>query len=157
MILRPLGPVIVLMPPLSLRMDELDLLVSATARRYAGHRGVILRSGSGDPGMSVLLVTGTDTGVGKTGSCGVLTRRAPPDCASRRGSLAETGCSDPDASGKLVGADAVAHTLRQERTRRWTRCARIRLPDHSRRRSRRDDAGVTIDVRDRRVVPATRA
>ena len=31
-ILRPLGPVIVLMPPLSLRMDELDLLVSATAK-----------------------------------------------------------------------------------------------------------------------------
>ena len=31
-ILRPLGPVIVLMPPLSLRMDELELLVSATAK-----------------------------------------------------------------------------------------------------------------------------
>ncbi|MBM4242564.1 MAG: adenosylmethionine--8-amino-7-oxononanoate transaminase [Deltaproteobacteria bacterium] len=31
-ILRPLGSVIVLMPPLSLRMDELDLLVSATAQ-----------------------------------------------------------------------------------------------------------------------------
>jgi len=31
-ILRPLGSVIVLMPPLSLRMDELDLLVSATAK-----------------------------------------------------------------------------------------------------------------------------
>ena len=31
-ILRPLGSVIVLMPPLSLRMDELELLVSATAR-----------------------------------------------------------------------------------------------------------------------------
>ena len=31
-ILRPLGSVIVLMPPLSLRRDELDLLVSATAR-----------------------------------------------------------------------------------------------------------------------------
>jgi adenosylmethionine-8-amino-7-oxononanoate aminotransferase len=31
-ILRPLGPVIVLMPPLSLKLDELDLLVSATAR-----------------------------------------------------------------------------------------------------------------------------
>jgi len=30
-ILRPLGSVIVLMPPLSLRHDELDLLVSATA------------------------------------------------------------------------------------------------------------------------------
>jgi adenosylmethionine---8-amino-7-oxononanoate aminotransferase len=31
-ILRPLGSVIVLMPPLSLRHDELDLLVNATAR-----------------------------------------------------------------------------------------------------------------------------
>src|SRR5690606_17181184 len=31
-ILRPLGNVIVLMPPLSLRVDELDLLVGATAR-----------------------------------------------------------------------------------------------------------------------------
>ena len=30
-ILRPLGSVIVLMPPLSLRRDELDVLVAATA------------------------------------------------------------------------------------------------------------------------------
>lgn len=31
-ILRPLGPVVVLMPPLGLKLDELDLLVSATAQ-----------------------------------------------------------------------------------------------------------------------------
>ena len=73
-LLRPLGNVIVMMPPLSITDDEIDRLVDAHAR--LDRRG--LRRVNG------LFVTATDTGVGKT--CGRLRagprRRRAAACAS---------------------------------------------------------------------------
>ncbi len=98
--------------------------------------------------MSVLLVTGTDTGVGKTWvSCGVLraARAAGLRIAARK--PAETGC-DPDASGKLVGADAVALHAAAGADEAVDAVCPIRLPDPLAPSFAARRAGVTIDVRE---------
>ncbi len=105
-ILRPLGPVVVLMPPLSITVEEIDRLVSAAAAAIA--------QATASPPASApvaippeqrrrrgLFIVGTDTGVGKTTVAAALLRRA------RRQGLSpvpwkpvETGCT-PDAADAL--------------------------------------------------------
>lgn len=96
----------------------------------------------------VLLVSGTDTGVGKTWvSCGVLraARAAGLRVAARK--PAETGC-DPDASGRLVGADAVALHAAAGADEPLDAVCPIRLPDPLAPSFAARRAGVTIDPRD---------
>jgi dethiobiotin synthetase len=96
----------------------------------------------------VLVVTGTDTGVGKTWvSCGVLraARAAGLRVAARK--PAETGC-DPDASGRLVGADAVALHAAADADEPLDAVCPIRLPDPLAPSFAARRAGVTIDARD---------
>lgn len=103
----------------------------------------------------MLLVTGTDTGVGKTWvSCGVLraARVAGLRVAARK--PAETGC-DPDGSGVLVGADAVALHAAAGADEPVDAVCPIRLPDPLAPSFAARRAGVTIDVRD--VVASCRA
>jgi dethiobiotin synthetase len=98
--------------------------------------------------VSVLLVSGTDTGVGKTWvSCGVLrtARAAGLRVAARK--PAETGC-DPDASGNLVGSDAVALHAAAGGEEPVDAVCPIRLPDPLAPAFAARRAGVTIDVRD---------
>ena len=98
--------------------------------------------------MSVLLVTGTDTGVGKTWvSCGVLraARAAGLRVAARK--PAETGC-DADATGKLVGADAVALHAAAGADEPLEAVCPIRLPDPLAPSFAARRAGVAIDVRE---------
>lgn len=105
--------------------------------------------------MSVLLVTGTDTGVGKTWiSCGVLraARAVGLRVAARK--PAETGC-DPDASGALVGADAVALHAAAGAGEPVEAVCPIRLPDPLAPSFAARRANVTIDPRD--VVASCRA
>jgi len=102
----------------------------------------------------VLLVTGTDTGVGKTWvSCGVLrgARAAGLRVAARK--PAETGC-DPDATGRLVGADAVALHAAAGADEPVDAVCPIRLPDPLAPSFAARRAGVTIDVA--RVVASCR-
>lgn len=108
-ILRPLGPVVVLMPPLSIRPDEITRLVDATAAAITeattpvSTNGPIWSPGPGkrgavrQPQPRGLFVCGTDTAVGKTVVAAALLR-----LALRRGfqptpyKPVETGCaSDP--------------------------------------------------------------
>lgn len=103
----------------------------------------------------VLLVTGTDTGVGKTWvSCGVLraARAAGLRVAARK--PAETGC-DPDSSGTLVGADAVALHAAAGANEPLDAVCPIRLPDPLAPSFAARRAGVRIDPRD--VVASCRA
>ncbi len=96
----------------------------------------------------VLLVTGTDTGVGKTWvSCGVLraARAAGLRVAARK--PAETGC-DADASGRLVGVDALALHAAAGANEPLEAVCPIRLPDPLAPSFAARRAGVTIDVRD---------
>lgn len=90
-------------------------------------------------------MTGTDTGVGKTWvSCGVLraARAAGLRVAARK--PAETGC-DPDASGRLVGADAVALHAAAGADEPLDAVCPIRLPDPLAPAFAARRAGVTID------------
>lgn len=94
----------------------------------------------------MLLVTGTDTGVGKTWvSCGLLraARAAGLRVAARK--PAETGC-DPDASGRLVGADAVALHAAAGADEPLEAVCPIRLPDPLAPSFAARRAGVTIDA-----------
>lgn len=96
--------------------------------------------------MSVLLVTGTDTGVGKTWvSGGVLraARAAGLRVAARK--PAETGC-DPDARGDLVGADAVLLHAAAGGDEPLDAVCPIRLADPLAPSFAARRAGVTIDV-----------
>lgn len=97
--------------------------------------------------MSVLLVTGTDTGVGKTWvSCGVLraARAAGLRVAARK--PAETGC-DPDEHGDLVGIDAVALHAAAGADEPLDAVCPVRLPAPLAPSFAARRAGVTIDVR----------
>jgi len=94
----------------------------------------------------VLLVTGTDTGVGKTWvSCGVLraARAAGLRVAARK--PAETGC-EPDARGGLLGADAVALHDAAGADEPIDLVCPVRLPDPLAPSFAARRAGVTIDV-----------
>jgi len=94
----------------------------------------------------ILLVTGTDTGVGKTWvSCGVLraARAAGLRVAARK--PAETGC-DPDPSGALVGIDAVALQAAAGGDEAVDAVCPIRLPDPLAPAFAARRGGVTIDV-----------
>lgn len=96
----------------------------------------------------VLLVTGTDTGVGKTWvSCGVLraARAAGVRVAARK--PAETGC-DRDAAGALVGADAVALHAAAGGDEPLDAVCPVRLPDPLAPAFAARRAGVTIELRD---------
>jgi dethiobiotin synthetase len=96
--------------------------------------------------VSVLLVTGTDTGVGKTWvSCGVLraARAAGLRVAARK--PAETGC-DPDAGGELVGVDAVALRAAAGGDEPIDAVCPVRLPDPLAPSFAARRAGVAIDV-----------
>jgi dethiobiotin synthetase len=92
------------------------------------------------------MVTGTDTGVGKTWvSCGVLraARAAGLRVAARK--PAETGC-EPDAQGELVGVDAVALHAAAGADEPLDAVCPIRLPDPLAPSFAARRAGVTIDV-----------
>jgi adenosylmethionine-8-amino-7-oxononanoate aminotransferase len=74
-ILRPLGSVVVLMPPLSITLDQIDRLVDATAAAIAEATSQPLLAHSDPPSrpsqprpapLRGIFLVGTDTGVGKT-------------------------------------------------------------------------------------------
>ena len=95
-IIRPLGNVIVLMPPLSISTEELLLLLDVACLHGRRHRSP----------MRGILITGTDTGVGKTFvGCGLgaaLTARGVTVGVLKP---VETGCTVRD--GTLYPEDAM--------------------------------------------------
>jgi adenosylmethionine-8-amino-7-oxononanoate aminotransferase len=119
-IVRPLGPVVVLMPPLSITPTEIERLVDAVAAAISeATSGLDLRFGAGDrlaptpveqPRRSEstgLFIAGTDTAVGKT-TVGVALLRL----AHRQGlrpipwKPVETGCDGPPADARRLRAAA---------------------------------------------------
>lgn len=103
----------------------------------------------------ILLVTGTDTGVGKTYvSCGVLraARAAGLRVAARK--PAETGC-EPDENGSLVAIDARALHAAAGGDEPLDAVCAVRLPDPLAPAVAARRAGVTIDVA--RIVAGCRA
>jgi dethiobiotin synthetase len=106
----------------------------------------------------ILLVTGTDTGVGKTYvACGVLraARAAGLRVAARK--PAETGCEpdEADAAGELVAIDARALHAAAGADEPLDAVCAVRLPDPLAPAVAARRAGVTIDVA--RIVAGCRA
>ncbi len=122
-ILRPLGDVVVIMPPLSITPDEIDTIITATAAAISETlpSGVPIEvnapaaptAAPTNPPLRGLFVAGTDTGVGKTALSRALLR-----LAHARGlrvtpaKPVESGClPDPSQSGPhapLIPLDARA-------------------------------------------------
>ena len=94
----------------------------------------------------ILLVTGTDTGVGKTYvSCGLLRAARTQGLRVAARKPAETGC-EPDARGALVAADAVALRDAAGGDETLDAVCAIRLPDPLAPAFAARRAGVAIDV-----------
>jgi len=121
-ILRPLGPVVVLMPPLSITLPQIDRLIDATAEAIAeatcrpGPAAVPVPASAPNPRASApgrhrrpagLFIAGTDTGVGKTAVARALL------CLARRRARrplpfkpVETGCTDGPIDARALRAAA---------------------------------------------------
>lgn len=107
-LIRPLGPVIVLMPPLSITTAQIEHLVRATAAAItestSGDKRPPLRPAPVSP--AGLFVAGTDTGVGKTTVAAAILRlaaRAHLDPVPSK--PVETGCApDPADATRLRAA-----------------------------------------------------
>ena len=141
-ILRPLGNVVVLMPPLAMTGAQLGELA-------AHRRGDVDRRGGGAALMRGLFVTGTDTGVGKTEvACALVAGGA------RRG--LDVGAMKPAQSGVEDGrADRRRPAARRGRRRRPGRAGLPVLA--SRRRWRRRWRRGSTGWRSRSARPPRRA
>ena len=119
-VLRPLGDVLVLMPPLSITADEIATLVAVAAESIAE---VTAR-------VTPLLVTGTDTGIGKT----IVTAALAAALAARGhrvGVVKPVGDRVPPRSRGRARPSPPRPATR----RRSTPCVRIACPIRWRRRS----------------------
>jgi len=126
-ILRPLGSVVVLMPPLSVTTDQIDRLVDATAAAITEATSHPLPAPALPPSPSPhpttaaaplrgIFLVGTDTGVGKTTvAVGLLTLARARGLAPVPFKPVETGASpDPDDALRLrsaAGRDALPREI----------------------------------------------